>query len=263
MLDPQTNSPLIDSHTHLDQFPNQQLIPILERALEAGIGAMITVGTSIESSQDCINLAQSHPRLYAGVGIHPDQAITPVDTKLYKQLKNLATSSRVVTVSEVGLDFLPGMPSQSLQEQVFRSQIHLAKETGLAIIYHSRQAGHRALHLLIEETAIEVGFAAHYFQGSWEEAAKCLDAGGYLSIAKTLFRSTELQDVVRKTPLERIILETDSFPQPWKTSRKDWTEPQDLQHVAAKVASLKGLTREEVAQMTSANLERLLKVNFL
>ncbi|MBI4236299.1 MAG: TatD family hydrolase, partial [Chloroflexi bacterium] len=153
----------------------------------------------------------------------------------------------------------PGMPDRAWQEQSFRAQIGLAVERGLPIVFHNREAGLEPLRILREEGGTRVGLVAHYFQGPRDYAFACLDMGVYLSLAKPLLRLADLQDLVRDAlPLDRIVLETDSYPQPWKRRRSSWTEPAYLLQIAAKVADLKGLSLEEVAAVTTANLARVL-----
>ena len=132
---------LSDSHTHLDQYQPWEIDGLLNRALEAGVGPIITAGTTIESSRNCIALASRYPNVFAGVGIHPMDIRSPFTQDTYDLLKELAESSeKVIAVSEVGLDFMEGAPDRELQYHAFRKQIGLAKELGLPIVFHSREA---------------------------------------------------------------------------------------------------------------------------
>ena len=122
-----------DAHTHLDQYVPEEIPGILERSSEAGVGYILLAGTTIESTERCIALADEHPMFYAGVGIHPMQADNPVDDDMYGRLEALARDNpRVVCISEVGLDYLPTSPDHEVQDQVFREHIHLAKSLGPA-----------------------------------------------------------------------------------------------------------------------------------
>lgn len=257
---------LADAHTHLVQFPAQDLPGILLRAKEAGVGLIVVAGVTEDSSRQAIALAEEHGSLYAGVGIQPADVRTPLNEEVYRRLKALALSSqRVVCISEVGLDFAPGMPSMALQEQAFRGQIRLARELGLPVVFHSRERpGHledhyQALRVLEEERAWEVGGAMHYFQWDAGLAQACFDLGLLVSLAKPLLRLPALQAVAASLPLEHLILETDSYPQPFKRNRARWTEPKDVRQVAEKLGEMKGLSLEEVARATTANLLGLLR----
>jgi len=253
---------LADCHTHLDQYPSEELPSILERALGVHVRLIVCAGSNLASSHRCVELANIHPTLYAGVGIHPTELEGPLNETTYQALKDLVTSNeKVVCISEIGLDFLPTSPDRSLQDQAFRAQIRLAREVGLPIIFHSRESYPEVLRALREEQAYEVGGAMHYFQGDEATAKEAIDSGFYISLARPLLRLPELQEVARGLPLERIVLETDAVPQPFKKYRYNWTEPRHVKDVAEKLAQIKGTTLEEVAHITSTNLRNLLKLN--
>lgn len=257
---------LADAHTHLEQFTPQEIPAILQRAQQAGVACIIVAGVTEESSQRAINLAEEYEGVYAGVGIQPSDVKGPLDAAACLRLKALArTSPRVVCISEVGMDFAPGMPSLEWQQQALRQQVRLARELGLPVIFHSRERSGRlddhyqVLKVLAEEKVEEVGGAFHYFQWSQEIAQTCFDLGLYVSIAKPLLHLPPLQAVVKNLPLERLVLETDSYPQPFKRNRPRWTEPKDVRAVAEKIAELKGVPLETVAVATTGNLLHLLR----
>ena len=253
---------LADCHTHLDHYPAEELPSILERALGVHVGLIVCAGSNLASSHRCVELANIHPALYAGVGIHPTELEGPLNEATYQVMNDLVTSNeKVVCISEIGLDFLPTSPDRSLQDQAFRAQIRLAREVGLPIIFHSRESYPEVLRVLREEQAYEVGGAMHYFQGDEATAREAIDIGFYISLARPLLRLPELQEVARGLPLERIVLETDAAPQPFKKYRHNWTEPRHVNDVAEKLAEIKGITLEEVALTTTANLKSLLKLN--
>ncbi|MBI4233764.1 MAG: TatD family hydrolase, partial [Chloroflexi bacterium] len=161
---------LTDCHTHLDQYPPGELSGVLHRARDAGVGFIIAAGTTLASSEACVRLSTQEPLLWSGVGIHPMDVTAPLGDATCERLHTLATSSpRVVTISEVGLDFSEHAPDLALQYQAFRQQIRLARELGLPIIVHSRELpehpeGHsEVLRVLREERGWEVGGAMHYF----------------------------------------------------------------------------------------------------
>lgn len=248
-----------DCHTHLDQYPREEIPEILVRANEAGVGLVICAGTTVESSADCISMAREFDPLYAGVGIHPMEAHQRVDSEVYSHLENLARDNpKVVCISEVGLDFLPTSPDREVQFQVFREQIRLALSLKLPIIFHSRESHPGVFQVLREEGAGEVGGAMHYFQGDEATARQAIDCGFHISLARPLLRLPELQEAARAIPLENIVLETDAAPQPFKKYRHNWTEPRHAQAVAQQLAELKGISVEEVAEATTRNLARLL-----
>ena len=261
--------PLIfgDCHTHLDQYDEAELPGILERAAEAGVASVLLAGTTLESTRACIGLAERHEAFRAGVGIHPCNAWERVDDAMYEELERLAQSPQVVCISEVGLDYLPESPDHAVQDQVFRQHIRLAKSLGLPIIFHSRAEEPRGVstgeshaacfRVLREEQAGEVGGAMHYFQADEATAREAIDCGFYISLARPLTRLPEVQEAARAIPLEHIVLETDAYPQPFKKYRHNWTEPRHVAEVARCLAEVKGVSVEEVAEVTTANFRKM------
>jgi len=248
-----------DCHTHLDQYSAAEMPEILDRARESGVAFAVCAGTTLKSTQDCIDLAERHEPLYSGVGIHPMEAHELVTDDVYVELERMAKSSpKVVCISEVGLDFLPESPDHETQYQVFREHIRLAKSLKLPVIFHSRESHPEVFQVLREENAGEVGGAMHYFQGDEATAREAIDCGFYISLARPLTRLPELQEVAKVIPLENIVLETDAAPQPFKKYRTNWTEPRHVQSVAETLAEIKGIPVEEVARVTTGNLARLL-----
>ena len=253
-----------DSHTHLDQYPAAEMSAILDRARESGVAFAVCAGTTLQSTQDCIELAEQYEPLYAGVGIHPMEAREPVTEDIYGELERMVkSSSKVVCISEVGLDYLPASPDHNTQDQVFRQHIRLARSLKLPIIFHSRESHPEVFKALREESARDVGGAMHYFQGDEATAREAIDCGFYISLARPLIRLPELQEVAKVIPLENIVLETDAAPQPFKKYRTNWTEPRHVQSVAQTLAEIKGVSMEEVARVTTGNLAQLLRLERL
>ena len=252
--------PLIDTHCHLDAYPtDDEVAEVLERARAVGVRLIVNAGTTVESSQRCVELTKTFPELYAGVGIHPMDLTGPVDERVYSQLLESATSGdKVIVISEIGLDFLDDMPDRAMQYQAFREQIRLARELRLPIVFHSREADDEVLRVLREERAYEVGGAMHYFQGDMDTAQAAIDLGFYISLAKPLLRLPRLQSVAAGLPPDRIVLETDSAPQPFKAKRENWTEPRHLQDIAGKLAELLGIDSDEVRRITTDNFFNML-----
>ena len=253
---------LADSHTHLDHFPTSEIPDVLQRARDAGVGIIVCAGTTLGSSQTCVELARQNDILYAGVGLHPMNLEGPLDDDTFRALEKLAVGNpKVVCISEIGLDFLPTSPDRQMQFQALQRQIGLARELDKPIIFHSRESHPEVLQTLREEKASEVGGVMHYFQADGDTAKEAMDMGFYISLAKPLLRLPELQEVAKDIPLEKIVLETDSAPQPWKKYRRNWNEPFHVRQVAEKLAELKGLPVEEVIEQTTANILGLLKLD--
>lgn len=220
---------------------------------------MITAGTTIKSSERAVYLAKRFPDVFAGVGIHPMDLTGPVDEHLYKTLRRTALSSeKVVVISEVGLDFIRGSTDRKTQIQALREQIRLAKDLGLPVVFHSREAHHDVLRVLREERAGDLGGAMHYFQGDTVTAEAVIELGFYVSLARPVLHLPQLQQVAKDISLKYIVLETDAFPQPFKKKRENWTEPRHVADIGAKLAELKGITVEEVRKVTAMNSLRML-----
>ena len=260
MITRDTLPPLIDTHCHLDAYDTDaEIEEVLARARMAGVGLIVNAGTTVESSRRCVQLAEGFPELYAGIGIHPMDLVSPVDERVYEQLRECATSTdKVIVVSEIGLDFMENMPDRAMQYQAFREQIRLARELGLPIVFHSREAHGEVLRVLREERAFEVGGAMHYFQGDLDTARAAIDLGFFISLAKPLLRLPHLQAVAAELPLENIVLETDSAPQPFKSKRDRWTEPRHLRDITEKLAELRGTEVNHIRQTTTENFFRML-----
>lgn len=268
---------LLDVHAHIQQHEPGELEGILARADDAGVGAIIVAGVTVEDSRRCIDLAERHPSLFAGVGVHPTDLTGPLTEADLTALDEMAEHPRVVVMSEAGIDHQPHVLERSradgrewadIQEEAFRQQIEIAHRHGLPVVFHVREPGDDpaagsawpvALRVLRESSAGETGGAAHYFQGDLSTARKILDAGFMVSLARPLLRLSRLQEVAARLPIDRIVIETDSYPQPFKKDRAKWTEPRHALSVAEKLAEIRGLTVEMVAERTSENALSMLR----
>ena len=247
---------LIDTHAHLDggQFDADRE-EVIARALAAGVSHLLGVGCDLESSRAAVVLAGTHPTLYAAVGIHPHDALEADDQGL-AELRRLATeNAKVVAVGEIGLDFYRDRAPREEQRSAFRRQIGLARELGLPIIVHDRDAHEEVLTILREERAREVGGVLHCFSGDLSMARACIEMGLYISIAGpvTYPANEALREVVRVLPVDHLLVETDCpylAPQPRRGRRN---EPALVRHTAEKIAEIKGLTIEDVARVTTLN----------
>lgn len=250
---------LIDTHVHLDSFHNDEIIEILDRAHATDVGFVICAGTTVASSKRSVQLSHRFTSFFSGVGVHPMDIVQPLTQENYKDLSDLATESeKVIVMSEIGLDYLEGMPDRSWQFPAFRKQINIARDLNLPIVFHSRDAHQDCVRVLKEEKAYEVGGIMHYFQGTLEDAKRVIDLGFYISIARPIFRLPHLQEVVSKIPLNNLVIETDSAPQPFKKNRANWTEPHYLRPIMEKIAELKKLEVENVERSLFENTKKLL-----
>ena len=254
-----TKHPTVDGHTHVDQYDAPDLEGLLERASLANVGLIVAAGTTVASCERVVELANVHPIIKAGIGLHPEYLEGPLDDSTAEHLRELAMQPEVVEWSECGLDYMPYSPDKSMQHDVLRIQIRIARELGLPLVTHSREADDDTVRILREEHAEDVGGAWHYFGGSLHLAETALDLGFRISLAKPLLREEPLQQVAAQLSMDNIVIETDSYPQPFKKNWLRRTEPWHLPQVAEKLAELQGIDVEDVARITTANYLRMLR----
>jgi TatD DNase family protein len=252
---------LIDSHAHIQgkEYAGETAA-VIERARAAGVKQIIAVGGAgdMSSNGEAVALAESFANVYATVGMHPHDAKDVGEVELQK-LKNLALHQKVVAVGETGLDYYYDHSPRDVQRRVFAQFIHMARATELPIVVHERDAASEGAELLRGEGAGKLRGVIHCFTGNYEAARAYLDLGFYLSFTGIItFKNAEaLRDVVRRVPLERILVETDSpylTPVPHRGKRN---EPAYVRLIAETVANVKGVSLGEVAQVTSDNTRLL------
>ncbi len=251
---------LIDTHAHIDGRDfHTDFQAMLDRAEQAGVGHIITVGADLESSRAAVTLAEKYQHISSAVGIHPHDAAR-VTEQCYEVIRQLAVNSdKVVAIGEIGLDFYRDRSPRHLQEEVFRRFIRLAKELSLPIIVHDRDAHDRVMAILREEQAEQIGGVLHCFSGDLSMARECIAMGFLISIPGTVTypNNESLREVVQGVKIEHLLLETDCpylAPIPYRGKRN---EPAYVSQTAAMVASLKGLSLDDVARITSLNANRL------
>ena len=252
---------LIDTHAHLN---NEDLYvkrhELVARAQEAGVKKIIIAGYDISSSLQAVNIAMEIPCCYALVGIHPH------DASQWKNggeeiIKQLTKNEKVIGIGEIGLDYYHDPSSRELQKKTFINQILLAKQISLPISIHDRDAHGDIIEIIKTQQAGINGGVLHCFSGSLEMAKYCIEQGFYLSFAGpiTFKNAVKLQEIVRKVPLERLLVETDSpylTPVPYRGKQN---EPSFVRFTAAKVAELKEVSLAEVIIATGENARRLFK----
>jgi TatD DNase family protein len=231
----------------------------LARARTAGIELMVTVGYHLEASQRAVEAAQRYSQVYASVGIHPHDA-KHYDEKTEQALRELAGSPKVVAIGEAGLDFYRDRSPRPAQIEAFRRQIHLAKERGLPLIVHDREAHQETMQILKEEQAEAV--VLHCFSGDLAMADEAWARGYYTSIAGpvTYPKNEALREVVRRARPDRFVLETDCPYLPPQAFRGQRNEPAHLLHTAHEVAGLLEMSLDELGRLTTENARRLFSI---
>lgn len=253
---------LIDSHAHLEMTEfKKDLEAVIQRAKESGVEYIFTVGTEKKDWKRAVEIADSHPSIYAILGVHPHNA-KEIDDQTYSTLKELCRNGKVKAYGEIGLDFFRNLSPRDIQLKRFREQIGLAKELDLPIVVHDREAHRETLEILKLEKAEESGGIIHCFSGDYEMAKACLDMGFYISIPGSItFKNAEgFREIVERIPLESLLVETDApflTPEPFRGKRN---EPSYVRYTAQKVAEIKKVSLEKVAEITTENALRVYRL---
>jgi TatD DNase family protein len=250
---------LFDTHVHLnaEQF-NEDVEEVIERAKEAGLEYMVVVGFDRPTINRALELVEKYDFLYASVGWHPVDAIDMEEEDL-QWIEELASHPKVVAIGEMGLDYHWDKSPKSVQQEVFRKQIQLAKRVKLPIVIHNREATQDIVDILREESAQEVGGIMHCFSGSAEVAQQCIDMNFYISLGGpvTFKNAKKPKEVAKEIPLDNMLVETDCpflAPHPYRGKRN---EPAYVRLVAQKIAEIKEISVEEVEEITTKNAKRL------
>ena len=251
---------LTDSHCHLNFELLQNNFPqVLQNARDNGVGHMLCVSVTLEKFPEVLALAHAHQNIFASVGVHPDeqQGRDPsVD-----ELVQLAQDPRVVAIGETGLDYFRIKGDMTWQQERFRRHIRAARLSGKPLIVHTREAAADTIRIMREEGANEVGGVMHCFTESVETAEAALALGFYISFSGIVtFRNAEaLRTVARMVPADRMLVETDApylAPMP---HRGKTNEPAFVLHVAEQLASLRGISLDELAATTTENFFSLFR----
>ncbi len=251
---------LFDTHAHLDDRAFDGDREALIAQLPArGIGLVMNPGCSLASSRNAVKLAQPYPFFYAAVGSHPDAA-AEVNDEVLKEYRLLAQDPKVMAIGEIGLDYHYEDIPRSIQQRAFCAQMELARELDLPVIVHEREAHEDGMAILRQFP--EVTGVFHCYSGSAEMARQLVERGWYVGFTGVLtFKNArKAVETAAALPLERIVLETDSpymAPEPHRGRRND---PSFLPFMAQKLAQLRGLSLEEVENITFANGKRLFRI---
>lgn len=247
-----------DFHAHLDGYAPDKLKEVLENAKSAHVEIIIAIGSTLETSEETVSIAQQHPGVLAAVGIHPWNAVTPTD-EMMKRLRRLAAERNVVALGETGLDYARTPGTKQAQAELFREHVLLARELGLLLNMHCRQADRDMLEILRRVGHPKPKGALHGFEGKTADLTQWLDMGFCISIGLRAFTrgdQASFREAVRSIPMDRLLVETDSSPR--SLSSGDTLGPTSAVLVAEKLAAILGAPAEEIGNTTTANLKRLL-----
>jgi len=259
---PEPKLSLVDSHNHIDMphFDGDR-DAVVARAREAGVTDLLIAGgvDAEDGLRRALRIAEEL-EVPVSAGIHPHEARLATEA-IYDELRALAREGRIVAIGEVGLDFHYDHSPRDVQREVFRRQIRLARDVGLPLIIHTREADEESAMILEQESAKEAGGVIHCFTGGEELARRALALGFYISFSgiATFPRAETIQAVARTVPEDRLLIETDSpflAPPPHRGKRN---EPAFVVEVARKVAGLRGTTAEAVGAAAKRNFDRLFR----
>lgn len=255
---------LVDSHAHIDgpEFDADR-DEVIQRARDAGVSTILNVGTGDPQTgafERAVELAEKHDGIYTAIGIHPHDARL-YDDVTEERIRNLATnSSRVIAWGEIGLDFHYDNSPRDVQREVFRRQLRAARDLRLPVIIHTREAEHETIEILRAEWE-DSGLRGimHCFSGSSELAQKVLELGFLISFSGilTFKKAEELRETSRQVPLDKLLIETDCpylTPVPYRGKRN---EPAYVREVAGCLAEIRGVSLDEMEQITERNFSVL------
>ncbi len=252
---------LIDTHCHLDgaAFDSDRKA-VIERAVEAGVQRMITVGVDVPSSHRAVELAEQHAAVYAAVGIHPNDC-AGFNAALLQEIRALARHPKVVAIGEIGLDYYWHTVDPATQAQAFQAQLGLAAELAKPVIIHSRAAAPAVLMILenFMPSASRLTGTLHSYFDDREIAWRVFALGFYVGITGpiTFKKSDRERALMKELPLDRLLLETDApylTPVPQRGKRN---EPAFVRHIAALIAQVREQPVDEIARQSTDNAERL------
>jgi len=258
---------MIDTHCHLEMKPyDSDREDVIRRAREAGLEAVITIGSDFEGCKGAVELANKYDFIYAAVGIHPHDA-KDFTEEIFGRIKEWAMSRithhasritpKVVAIGEIGLDYHYDHSPKEIQKDVFKRQLDGAKELNLPVIIHSREAKKDTLKIL-EESGVTKG-VMHCFSGDMEMAERVMSMGFYISIAGpvTFKNAAKLREIAKAIPDDYLLVETDApylTPEPLRGKRN---EPAFVVHTARFLAELRGISYEDIDRITTVNAKRL------
>jgi len=252
---------IFDTHAHYDdqQFDIDRET-LLQSMEEQGVGTIVNASATVESWQKVLELTEQYPFLYGMIGVHPDE-VGALDEERFQEMERLLREEKIVAVGEIGLDYYWDNESHDIQKKWFIRQLELARKTGLPVNIHSREAAADTMQIL-KEYGQGMKAIIHCYSYSKEMAEEYVKMGDLLGIGGvvTFKNARKLKEVVQAVPISHLVLETDCpylAPEPNRGKRNSSIY---LQNVAKAIAELKGMTTEEVIQITEANAKAFYQI---
>lgn len=253
---------LFDSHAHVnDKRYEDDQHEMIMRAFESGVELIMLPGASLESSLSGVELSKKYDFIYSAVGIHPHDTKN-MDEMILEMIKGLAKNLKVKAIGEIGLDYYYDFSPRDVQKKWFEEQLLLAKKLKLPVIIHDRDAHQDVMDILTKVDAFETGVVMHCYSGSKELALEYVKKGAYISFAGpvTFKNARKAKEAAAVVPLDRLLIETDSpylTPDPFRGKRN---EPEYVKFVAMAIAGIRGISFDEVANITYDNAKRIFRI---
>ncbi len=253
---------IFDSHAHYDDSAfDEDREEVLLKLAESGVGTVVNVGASLEGTKKTMELTERYPFVYGSAGVHPDE-VGELNEDTFAWLRDQCGQEKIVAVGETGLDYYWKKEPPEVQKKWFLRQLALAKEQALPVIVHSRDAAADTMEILKQEYGAQLSAVIHCCSCSPEMAREYVGMGFYLGIGGvvTFKNAKKLKEIVKETPLQNLLLETDCpylSPAPFRGRRND---SRNLTFIAEAVAELRGISREEVIRATEENAMRFYRL---
>ena len=253
---------LIDTHTHIDMenFADR-FDEVMQTAKDYGVEKVVIPGVEPSGFDRIIKLCEEYPDVYGAVGVHPEE-LNSYNEEAENKIKELLKHKKIIAVGEIGLDYYWDKSQVKKQKEIFERQILIAKQAQKPILVHDREAHLDSFEILKKSNAAEIGVVMHCFSGSPEFAQQCINEGFYIAIGGvvTFKNAKKVKEVAKNVPLDKLLLETDA---PYMTPvpfRGKENQPAYVKFVAEEIAQLRGVSFEEIAEATTANAKKLLKI---
>jgi len=253
----------IDSHCHLDRLDlslhNGSLDNVVQSALDAQVNKLLCISVTLEDFPAMVEKTQSYSNVLLSCGTHP---LNQEDTVSQKQLLSLSENPRVIAIGETGLDYFYAPETKELQLDSFKKHVRVAKKLNKPLIIHTREAQKDTIDILKNENAAQVGGILHCFTETWDMAKQALDLGFYISFSGiiTFKNASALREVAKKIPDDRFLIETDAPYLAPVPHRGKENQPAYVVEVAKHLASIRGESLEQIAELSSNNFNKLFKL---
>ena len=253
---------LIDTHSHIDMENfEQRFDEVLKNAKQNDVEKVVIPGVEPSGFKKISEICEKYENIYGAVGVHPEE-VNSFNEKAEELIKKYLKNPKIIAVGEIGLDYYWDKSQIEKQKEIFERQILIAKEAQKPVLVHDREAHQDSFEILKRTKANEIGVVMHCFSGSHEFAMECIKEGFYIALGGvvTFKNAKKVKEVAKIIPLDRLLLETDApymAPVPYRGKEN---EPAYVKYVAQEIANLRNISYEEVAETTTNNAKKLLKI---